>query len=233
MYKAHKIALFLICTILIACGPNVLNAKGTVMHPLVKDNDELYFIRMVTISRKEPRLRGMHTIVGAYGKPRALGKLLEHAEIPKQHTNGNGLLVTVEIYSVYKDQLVKPQDYKFSLVLPDGRKIKGRLHRVWRLVDLSEKITGGSMRVHQVVRDKKSGSVQVYRHWEEVENDHQLWWRKFRVVFVTDKLITLDTKFVIFEVEGHQRLRRYTFKFTKDPIELMNEEEKKIYNKTH
>jgi len=209
---------------LTACGPNVLKARGAVMHPLIKDSKELAHIRIVTIVRKEPRVKSEHTIVGNFRRPRALGWLHEPAEIPKQITDGSGLLISVEIFSPHKEELVHPKDYKFWLELPDGRKIRGKLHRVWRLVDLTEKVTGGSRRTHLVVRDKRAGTTQSYRHWEEVENDLGLFWRKFRVVFMAKVLITLDTKYVVFIVKGHQRERRYRFDFSTDPNDFLSED---------
>lgn len=219
-----KLILLIAMTVLLgACGPNVLKARGTVMHPLIKDSHEMAFIRVVTIVRKEPRIRNQHTIVGDYRKPYALGRLHEPAEIPKQVTNGDGLLFTVEIYSPYKDELVKPGSYTFWLELPDGRKVPGKLHRVWGLVDLTEKVTGGHMQTHLVVKDKAAGKAKAYQHWEEVENEYQLFWRKFRVVFVADDLITMDTKYVVFVVSGHQRERRYHFDFSRDPGDFLKE----------
>jgi len=227
--KVKLILLYITAVFLLGCGPNVLKAKGTVMNPLVKDTNEMAFFRIVTIVRKEQNISAGHMIVGSNAKPMALSRLREPAEIPTQRTNGNGLLMTVEIYSPHKDELVKPKDYKFYLTLPDGRKIKGRLHRVWKLVDFTEKVTGGAMRRHLVVRDKRSGTTTSYSHWEEVENDYTLFWRKFRVVFLADDLITMDTKYIVFEVTGHQRTRQYTFKFETDPMKILTDEEKEYF----
>lgn len=227
-FRSLMIAIFLVIST--SCGPNVLQAKGKVMNPLVKDSKELAFIRQVTIVRKEPSLKGRHIIVGVRGKPRAEGALHEIAEIPHQHTNGNGLLVTFEIYSIHMAELVDfKKTYTFWIVLPDGRRIKGEYHRLWKLKNLTQKVTGGSQRTHLVVRDKRSGTTTAYRHWEEVENEYQLYWRKVRIVFLAEDLVTLDTPKVILEAHGEQRIRRYTFNFTKDPLDLMSEEERASY----
>lgn len=214
----------------LGCGPNVLSAKGTVMNPLVKDSDEFAFIRRVTIVRKEPNVRNENTIVGDYRRPLLLGELHETAEIPKQVTDGSGLLITFEIFSPYKDELVGlTKNYTFWLELPDGRKIKGEPHRVWALRDLTEKVTGGSMRTHQVVIDKRAGTATALRHWEEVENEYQLFWRKIRVVFKARDLITMETPKIVAVVRGERRVRRYTFVFTTDPTDLMDKDEKRGY----
>lgn len=213
-----------------ACGPNILTAKGKVMNPLIKDSKELAFNRYVTIVRKEPRITGGHYIVGNYKKPRALDELHETAEIPPQNTDGTGLLVTFELYSVYKEELVHlTKNYTFWMILPDGRRIKGSPHRVWGLVNLSEKVSGGSMQRHLVVKDKRRGIVRSYSHWEEVENDYELFWRKIRVVFLSRDLITLETTGIVLEVHGEQRIRRYVVDFANDPTELMSEKEKADY----
>lgn len=212
------------------CGPNVLTAKGKVMNPLVKDSKELAYIRKVTIVRKEPRIKGGHYIVGNYQKPRALGELHETAEIPHQYTDGSGLLVTFELYTIYKDELVDlTKNYTFWIILPDGRKIKGETHRLWSLVNFTEKVTGGSMRPHLTVRDRRSGTSKTYSHWEEVENEYELFWRKVRIVFLGQDLIELDTPGIVLEVHGAQRIRRYIFNFTNDPTELMSKQEKTEY----
>ena len=217
---------------LVGCGPNVLTAKGKVMNPLVKDSEELAFIRQVTIVRKEPRVKGAHLIVGNYRKPRALGELHETAELPHQYTDGDGLIATFEIYSIYKDELADfSENYTFWIVLPDGRRIKGETHRIWGLVNMTEKVTGGSMQPHLVVRDKSRGTTKTYHHWEEVENEYELFYRKARIIYKAKGLITLDTPKLVLEVHGGQRIRRYTFELTSDPTELMDKEEKEAYLK--
>lgn len=224
--------LFLIA-LLSGCGPNILTAKGKVMNPLVKDSNELAFIRKVEIVRKEPSLKGRHAIVGVRGKIYATSALHEVAEIPHQDTNGNGLLVTFDIYSIHMAELVHFKDtYSFWIALPDGRRIKGEYHRLWKLKNLTQKVTGGSHRTHLIVRDKRTKTTTSYSHWEEVENEYQLYHRKVRIVFLAKDLVTLDTPYITVEAHGEQRLRRYIFLFTKNPRELMSAKEWSAYQKS-
>lgn len=229
MQSALKV--LIVCVMALAgCGPNVLEARGKVMNPLVKNSKELYFSRSVTIIRKEPDMEGRHIIVGPQKRPRALDRLYEIAEIPDQHTDGSGLIVEFGIYSKYKHELAEMRkNYSFRIILPDGRIIKGETHRLWALRNLTDKVTGGAMRTHMTVVDKRSGTVTNYRHWEEVENEFELFWRRIRIVFRAKDLITLETPSIVVEARGEQRVRRYVFEFTTDPTELMDDEEKASY----
>lgn len=214
-----------------ACGPNVLRARGTVLHPLYKykegDTEAPRPPRILVIYRKENRVTVKHTIVGPQGRPMALELLGEFAEIPAQYSeDGSGLFVEVLLFSNYKDELTSMSKYEYWLELPDGRKIKGEVHVQHGLKDHSMKITGAHMEPHLVVRDKQSGTTQVYRHVEEVENEFPLFSRWARLVFRADHLITPDTKYVTFVVRGFDRERRYRFDFTWDPARAMEESNK-------
>lgn len=217
----------LLCLVLAAtaCGPNILRARGTVLHPMYTykegDTESPRPPRLLVIERRENRVAVKHTIVGPQGRPMALELLGEFASIPPQETNGNGLFIETLIFSNYKDELSSMSDYEYWLELPDGRKIKGEVHAQGGRRDHSMKITGAHMEKHLTVRDRQSGTVQNFYHVEEVENDLELYSRWGRIVFVAEGLIDLKTPYLVFVVKGHQRERRYRFDFTLDPERAM------------
>lgn len=203
-----------------ACGPNVLSARGTVLHPMYKyksaeeDPEAPRNIpRKLTISRKEPRAGAQHTIVGVAGKPRQLGYLDETAEMPGQVTDGSGLYVDIEFYSIYKDEM-DLEKYEFWIELPDGRKVKGEVHRQDGIVNLSQQVDGRHTE-YTVVKD--GGQTTLYPHQVFVSNDFELFRRKGRIVFKTPGMLTLKTKYIVVVMEGGQRQRRWHFDFTLDP----------------
>jgi hypothetical protein len=209
---------------------NVLRTRGAVLHPMYKykqgDTEAPRPPRILVIERKENRVMVKHTIIGPQGRPMALKLLGEVAEIPDQATEGNGLFIEILIFSNYKDELTDMSKYEYWLELPDGRKIKGEVHVQRGLKDHSMKITGMHMQPHLVTKDRQTGQVTVYKHVEEVENDFELFSRWARIAFVGDKIITRDTKYVVFVVKGFDRERRYRFDFTWDPYKAMEESNK-------
>lgn len=209
---------------------NVLRARNTVLHPLYVykegDTEAPRPPRLAVIERRENRVSVKHTIVGPQGRPMALEILGEFAEIPDQRTEGNGLFVETLIFSNYKDELTSMSKYEYWLELPDGRKIKGEVHVQHGLKNHSMKITGAHMEKHLTVRDRQSGTVQNFYHVEEVENDLELYSRWARIVFVGDRIIAKDTKYVVFVVKGFDRERRYRFDFTWDPYKAMESSNK-------
>ena len=223
--------IFLLLAVVLAalgtgCGPNVLSVRGTVLHPLHKfkpeEDAELGRPdRILVIRRKEPRSIATHTIVGAYVKPKGLGWLEEPAEIPPQDTDGSGLLIEVAICSDHKDEIVGLAKFDYELILPDGRKIKGTVHRKWPIQNFTQKVTGIHSEPHLVVRDRQAGTATTYTHIEEVENDIELHCGKIRVLFEDDRMITPETEYVIFVMTGFQRQRRYRFDFTFDVDKAM------------
>lgn len=213
-----------------ACGPNVLTARGTVMNPLVRDSAEFAYLRVVVLTRKEPRARAAHRIVGVAGVPPALGYLQEPVGIPKQTTDGSGLYFDVgPIYSNYKDEMADfPEKYAFWLVTEDGERIPCRVHRSEPLRDHSVQVSGGSMQPHLVTKDRRSGTTTVYRHWEEVTNDFTLFSRRARVLCQAGRpFLTLETKRLTFVFRGHDRERRYRFDFVSDPEILLELERRR------
>lgn len=232
--RSRLIPLTVLAMLLGACGPNTLTARGKVMHPLMKaeDTNEVAFVRVVTIVRKEPDLQHHHRIAGQYGTPMAMGELQEPAEIPEHIFKGDvlhGIMITVELYSPYKEELVREgiQQYAFTLVLPDGRRVPGKIDRAWQLRDFTQIVSGGAMRTHGVVRNRQSGSTTPIRGWTPVDNHHELYWRKLRIEFRAKDLITLDTDHIIFEVLGHRRLRRYRFDFATSELEILETEKRR------
>lgn len=227
---AKILALFCLIGLTAACGPNVLRARGTVLHPMYKykegDTEAPRPPRILVIERKENRVAVKHTIVGPQGRPKALELLGEVAEIPAQAGVGDAMYIEVMLFSNYKDELSSMSNYEYWLELPDGRKIKGEVHVQHGLQDHSMKITGMHMAPHLVTRDKQTGQVTVYRHVEEVENDFELFSRWGRIIFAGEKIITPKTRYVIFVVKGYQRERRYRFDFTWDPYKAMEESNK-------
>jgi len=229
--RFERLALLILAIVAGACGPNVLNARGTVLHPLYAykegDTEAPRPPRILVIYRKENRVTVRHFIVGPQGRPMALKLLGEFAEIPRQYTeDGSGLFIETLIFSNYKDELKDMGDYQYWLELPDGRKIKGGVHVQHGRKDHSMKITGAHMEPHLVTVDKQTGEVKVYRHVEEVENDFQLFSRWARLVFRADRLITRDMKYITFVIRGYDRERRYRFDFTWNPVRAMEESNK-------
>lgn len=223
--RSRFLGLVVVALVVGACGPNVLNARGKVLHPMHEyaegDTEAARPPRILVIYRKENRVVVKHTIVGPQGRPKALELLGEYALIPDQSTDGSGLYVEALIFSNYKDELVSMEKYGYWLVLPDGRRVKGEVHVARGLKDFTIKVTGAHMAPHLVV--KNGGQTRVYRHVEEVENEYQLYSRTVRILFKAPGLITRETAGATFVIEGFDRERRYRFEFTWDPDEAMRE----------
>ncbi len=222
------LATLCLCALAAGCGPNVLTARGKVLHPLYEyregDTETARPPRILVIYRKENRVQVKHTIVGPQGRPMALKLLGEFAEIPGQRSeNGSGLFIEVLLFSNYKDELKDMGDYAYWLELTDGRKIKGEVHVQRGRKDHTMKITGAHMAPHLTTVNKSTGEVKVYRHVEEVENEFELYSRWARIVFSAEGMLTRGTTHVTFVVRGYQRERRYRFDFTWDPGEAMLE----------
>ncbi len=206
-------------SVLAGCGPNVLSARTTCTNPLVKDHVRL---RIAVIVRKEPVLSAAGFVIVGARKPRAAGWLEEPAEIIDQTTNGRGLLIETKIYSIHCDEL-KLRNYSYVLVTSDGQRIKGRIDRLWPMVNLTEKITGmGRYPTYVEKRGSGSNQTSVQRYeMREVENVAELCTRKVRVLFVvTDDdppIFTLETKWLLFVMTGDSRERRYRFDLEQQP----------------
>ncbi|MEK7546441.1 MAG: hypothetical protein AAB554_05230 [Patescibacteria group bacterium] len=216
-----------------ACGPNVLRARGKVLHPMYRhhegDTESPRLPRILVIYRKENRVVVKHTIVGPHGRPMSLDLLGEFAVIPDQVTEGDGLFIDVLIFSNYKDELTDMSEYDYWLELPDGRRIDGGVHVARGLKDHSMKITGAHMQPHLVTRDRQTGQTRVHTHYEEVENEFSLFSRWVRALFVADGMITKATPYVVFVMRGNGRERRYRFDFTwnlEEAIQEFNKHEK-------
>lgn len=224
--RPFSIAFLVLAALTGACGPNTLSARGTVLHPMHKfrpqEDAELGRPkRVLVITRKEPRQVVAHTIVGAYVKPRGLGWLDEPAEIIPQTTDGSGLFIEAAICSDHKDEIVGLGTFEYVLVLDDGRRIKGEVHRKWPIQNFTQKITGMHMQPHMITRNRQTGEVRVYRHVEEVENEIELHCGKIRILFQAEDMITPTSKYVIFVMTGYDRKRSYRFDFTYDVNEAM------------
>lgn len=205
--------------ILGACGPNTFRARGTVLHPLhdvTKDNPEDGVAPMLlVIPRKETRVQVKHLIVGPQKRPMALKLLGEFcAIVPDKATTGR-LVFDCLLFTNYKEELVDMK-HGFTLRLPDGRNVVGRLHAKNKIQDHTETITGAHMQPHQVVRNRETGQVRVLRHIEEVTNEFQLFSRQFKVIFEDRNLLGADTAYVEFQIDGYQRRWIYRFDFTDD-----------------
>ena len=217
---AYALIVVLACA---ACGPNVLSARGTVLNPMYRyepgaDPEMPRNIpRKLVIRRKESRAGAQNIIVGVNGTPRALKYLDETAEMPAQVTGGDGLYVDVQIYSIYKDEM-DLEKYDFWLELPDGRKVKGEVHRQDGMVNLSQQVDGRHTE-YTIVKD--GGQTTAYPHQVFVQNDFELYRRKARIVFHGPGMLSMKTKFAVVVMSGHQRERRWHFDFTGDPYEAV------------
>lgn len=209
-------AVYAALSVMAGCGPNVLSARTTCTNPLVKDHVRL---RIAVIVRKEPVLSAAGYVIVGARKPRAAGWLEEPAEIIDQTTNGRGLLIEVKIYSIHCDEL-NLRNYAYVLETSDGQRIKGRIDRLWPMVNLTEKITGMG-RYPTFVEKKGDGSTEQHYETREVENTAELCTRKVRVLFVvTDDdppIFTLETKWLEFVMTGDSRERRYRYDLEKQP----------------
>lgn len=200
---------------------NVFRARGLVLNPTyvypAGSTEVPRFPRVLVIVRKETRLEKQNRIVGIYADVQALKPFQEFAAIPEQKTDGGALYVDTRIFSNYKDELSESglEKYQFWLELPDGRKIKGKVHVQRGLKDYSSSLSGYHMQTHQIVRD--ANGVTAYRHVEEVQDDFNLYSRSGRILFVAPRLVDLQTPYVVFVIKGYEREWRYRFDFTDDP----------------
>lgn len=203
----------------IGCGPNVLSARGTVLHPLHtyvpgEDVEAPRSLRKLTIRRKE-QSGAQHTIVGAYGRPRALEYLDETAEIIDQKTDGRALFIDVKgIYSVYKDQM-DLRKYAYWAETSEGCRFEGEVHVMWGLKDLTQ-LVDGMHTEYTVVKD--NGRTTAYPHVVTVQNDFSLFKRGARILLKGKDgcRITRKTTYLIFHMRGYQRERRWRYDFTFD-----------------
>lgn len=228
--RLQCLGLCLVIAALAACGPNVLRARGKVLHPLHEfaesDTEAPRPPRILVIYRKENRVVVKHTIVGPQGRPKALELLGEFALIPDQRGVGDAMYVEVMLFSNYRDELKDMGDYQYWLELPDGRRVKGEVHVQRGRKDFTVKVTGAHREPHLTTVDKSTGEVRVYSHIEEVENEYELYSRWARIIFAAPAMITKDTPYVTFVVRGFDRERRYRFDFTWRPEEAIIESNK-------
>lgn len=213
----------------IGCGPNVLSARGTVLHPSYRyqsaeqDPDAPRGIpRKLTIRRKE-QAGAQHVIVGAHGRPRALEYLDETVEIPDQTQDGGvftAIYVDVKgIYSVYKDQM-DLRKYRYWLETSEGCRFVGEVHVMRGLIDLSVQVDG---RHTEYTIVKENGQTKAYPYVVTVQNDFLLFKRGARILLKGEDgcRITSKTTFVVFVMSGYQRERRWRFDFTFDADKAM------------
>ncbi len=211
--------------LLVACGPNTFQVRGTVLNPLhdqTKDDPETGRApQYLVIKRKETRSQqSMHTIVGPHRRPMALNVLGEYCEIDPNLATRGRLVFQCLLYSNYKDELVD-MAYAYTLDLPDGRKVPGLLYSKYALRDLSVSITGAHRQPYLVVRDRAQGTVSQYSYIQEVQNDYPLFSREFKLIFEDKDLLDLSTSYVELVIDGYQRRWIYRFDLTEDPEEAM------------
>lgn len=210
--------------ILGACGPNTFRARGTVINPLHdyrKDDPETPRPpQILVIQRKETRVQVKHTIVGPQRKPMALMFLGEFCEIlPGKATRGR-IVFQCLLFTNYKDELAEMK-HRFTLALPDGRKISGQIRSKGSVRNHTEKISGARRVPHMIIQDRENKTMQVFTHIEEVENEFPLFSRLFRVTFEDKDLLALDTAYAELRIDGYQRRWIYRFDFTNDPETAM------------
>ena len=211
----RSLSFFAILACAASCGPNVLSVKVTVTNPLIRDNE---IIRAAFIVRKEPRATQTVAIAGA-PRLKSRGWLVESAEIIPQATDGNSLYIDASIYGITKDEIALSRNYKYYLELPDGRRIVGEVHRLGELVNLSTKITGVGRHPTFKIRNAQGGTTQRYA-FQEVEDRQEFYWRQVRVIFHERKMITMETKWIRFVMEGEGRRRVFLFNFTTKAEEI-------------
>lgn len=218
---AKSVAPCLAAVIGLTACTNVFRTEGLVLNPTyvyrAGDTEAPRFPRVLVIVRKETRIEKQDRIVGFYPEVQALKPFQEYAAIPDQKTDGGALYVDTRIFSNYKDELADDglEKYEFWLELPDGRRVKGKVHVQHGLKDYSSSLTGAHMQTHQVVRD--SEGVHAYQHVEEVQDDFNLYSRSGRILFVAPQLVDKETPYVTFVIKGYEREWRYRFDFTDDP----------------
>ncbi len=213
--------------LLIGCGligPNTFRVRGTILHPLHDgrhdDPDAGVSPRILTIRRKETRVQVLHTIVGPQKTPMALSLLGEFCEIMADKATTGRLIFQCLLFSNEKDELTEMKQV-FTLRLPDGRNIPGRLHRTEALQDHTVMVTGAHQQPYAVMKDRENKTILVDTYVQEVENEFPLFSRAFQVIFEDKNLLDLETPYVTLTIDGDQRRWIYRFDFTNDPNAAM------------
>ena len=206
--------------VLSACSPVTYRARGLFLNPLLadrmRDPDTAEVPLLLFTKRKIAPMEAPHVIVGQYARPPALGTLIEVCEILSKKTTAHRIVFRCHLFSADRSVLARMR-YAHTLFLPDGRRVPGNVHVVEALRNHSVEISGAHSEPYMAVRDRSSGTVEVFNRISETYNSYPLFSKSFQVIFEDREILDRNTLYVELRIEGDQRRWSYTYDLTCDP----------------